>query len=178
MVSPTVFGIVLLCFFLPWLEVSCQDHKILSASGIQLAVGTNTNNKATSVFESTQKKNIEIKSNILVAIALIAAIAALILSFLKGKKGIIGPAIAGGIGVISLLLFSYKVNNIAYEIANQVANETANETIINGTALGLSMASIIQLHYKIGFYLALIVFLLGIGVNIYLLVKEKKRSQL
>ncbi len=176
MISPTVFGIVLLCFFLPWLEVSCQNHEISSVNGIQIAVGKIANNKTTSMLESTQKKKIEFESYMFVTLALIAAVVALILSFLKGEKGIIGPIIAGGIGVISLLLFSYEVNDINNKIANRIANAIANVTT-NGTAsgiLGLSMASIIQLHYKIGFYLTLIGFLFGIGVNIYLLVKKKK----
>jgi hypothetical protein len=38
--SPAIYGVIILCFFLPWVSVSCQGQPIVTFSGFQLAKGT------------------------------------------------------------------------------------------------------------------------------------------
>ena len=38
--SPAIFGIVLICFILPFVTVSCQGQKLATLTGIQLITGT------------------------------------------------------------------------------------------------------------------------------------------
>jgi hypothetical protein len=38
--SPAIFVLVLICFFLPFMTFSCQGERVLSLSGIQLVTGT------------------------------------------------------------------------------------------------------------------------------------------
>ncbi len=38
--SPGLLGLIILCFFLPWVNIFCQNYKIASISGIQFVTGT------------------------------------------------------------------------------------------------------------------------------------------
>lgn len=40
MLSPVVFLLALVCFFLPFATFSCQGQRVLSVSGIQLVTGS------------------------------------------------------------------------------------------------------------------------------------------
>ena len=164
--SPAIFGIALICFFLPWVNVSCQGQKVITLSGIQLVTGTTI--EEPKMFRelkgfshpyikepgrSSEEYN-KIKGEVLAILTFLATIGGLSLSFLKRKKGTLGPAIAGGIGTILLLLLSAKLNNDIFQ---------------QGQGL-------LQLDYRIGFYLTLILFLLAIGVNVYSIVQVKEGS--
>lgn len=39
-ISPVILGIALICFFLPWINVSCQGEKVGTFTGIKLVTGT------------------------------------------------------------------------------------------------------------------------------------------
>ncbi len=161
--SPAIFGIALICFFLPWVNVPCQGQKVITLSGIQLVTGATIEEpkffrelKSSShpyIKEprgSSEEYN-KTKGEVLAIFALIATISGLSLSFLKSKKGTLGPAITGAIGTILLLMLSAKLNNDIFQ---------------QGKGL-------LQLDYRIGFYLTLILFLSAIGVNVYSLVQVK-----
>lgn len=158
--SPALFGLALICFFLPWVTVSCQGHKIISLNGIQLVTGTTI--EEPKVFKELEglyshiekpgrSSDNKIKGSILAMFALLASIGGIGLSFLRGKKGFLGPAIAGITGVISLIALSERLNN---------------KILQEGGGL-------LQLDYRAGFYLTLILFLSATGVNIYSIVPGK-----
>jgi len=166
--SPAIFGIALICFFLPWVNVSCQGQKVITLSGIQLVTGTTIEEpKMFSELKgsshpylkeprrSSEEYN-KIKGEVLAILTFLAAIVGLSLNFLKGKIGTLGSAIAGGIGTILLLLLSAKLNNDIFQ---------------QGRGL-------LQLDYRIGFYLTLILFILAIGVNVYSIVQVKVVSSI
>lgn len=164
--SPAIFGIVLICFFLPWVNVSCQGQKIATFSGIQLVTGTTIEEPkmfrelkgfshpyADELRRSSKQAN-KIEGELFAILAFLAAIGGLSSGFLKRKMGTLGPAIAGGTGTILLLLLSAKLNNDIFQ---------------QGQGL-------LQLDCRIGFYLTLILFLSTIGVNMYPMVYGKMWS--
>src|ERR1041384_8708077 len=79
--SWSLFAVVLLCFFLPFFEVSCQGHKLLSVSGLQLAFGMDV--PEPTIFGPPKTRSVPGDS--LVLLTFLLAGAGLGLSFVKGK---------------------------------------------------------------------------------------------
>jgi len=150
--SPAIFGIALICFFLPWVNVSCQGQKVATFSGIHLVTGTTV--EQPQMFGPAEER--KIGGETLAILVLLSACAGLALSFLKDKKGVMGSAVTGGMGVIFLLFLKSKLDN-------DILRETG----------GMS-----QLDYGAGFYLALLLFLSAIGVNAYSMAQGKGISLL
>lgn len=96
--SPAIFGIVIICFFLPFINISCSGQKIATLSGIQLVSGTTMEGR-------------KINPEPWAVVAFISSIAGLGLSFMKSRKSSILAAVSGAIGVISLLLLKAKIDN-------------------------------------------------------------------
>lgn len=139
--SPAIFGIALICFLLPWVNVSCQGQKVASFTGIQLVTGTTV--EEPQMFGPKKEK--KVNGEPLAILTFLAVITGLVLGFLKNKKGATISAVVGGIGTIILLLLKSKLDN-------DVLRETGG---------------MLQLDYGIGFYFTLILFLSAIVVNVY-----------
>jgi membrane-bound ClpP family serine protease len=108
--SPAVFGIILICFFLPWVNVTCQGQNAATFSGIQLVTGT-----------TVQQQNQTIKSEPLAVAVLVLTILGLALSFLKDNKSSIIPGIIGVAAFILLLLLKSKIDASNQNIQVQYA---------------------------------------------------------
>jgi hypothetical protein len=107
--SPAIFGIILICFMLPWVNLSCQGQNAATFSGLQLATGT-----------TVQQQNQEVKSEPLAVAVLVLTILGLALSFLKDKKSSIIPCIIGAAAFILLLLLKSKIDTDASNHSIQV----------------------------------------------------------
>ncbi len=141
--SLAIFGIVLVCFFLPFITVSCQGQKITTLTGIQLVTGTTI--EQPSMFGKKQVQ--KVSGEPLAALVFLCAAFGLGSSFIKGKKSAIAPAAAGGIGLISLLMLKLKLDN---------------EILREGKGM-------LELEYGVGFWVVLILFLIAIVLNVYLM---------
>jgi hypothetical protein len=164
--SPALFGIALICFLLSWVTVSCEGKKLVTLSGINLMTGTTieepkkfraargyTYPHAEELKQYFEEGN-KTKREALAILAFLVAIGGLGLSFLKGRKGMLGPAVAGAIGAILLFILSVKLNN---------------DILKEGEGL-------LHLYYRVGFYLTLFLFLSAIGVNVYSMMPGKMSS--
>jgi predicted histidine transporter YuiF (NhaC family) len=108
--SPAIFGLVLICFMFPWVNMSCQGQKNeVTISGFQLATGT-----------TIQEQNQKVKSEPLAVAVLVLTILGLALSFLKDKKSSIIPGIIGVAAFILLLLLKSKIDTDASNQSMQV----------------------------------------------------------
>jgi hypothetical protein len=96
-ISPAILGIALICFFLPWAEISCQGHKVATVNGFQLATGTTIEGQKT-------------KGEVLAVLALLSTVAGLILCFSKDRIKSLILLILSGIGTIMLLLLKVKLD--------------------------------------------------------------------
>jgi hypothetical protein len=146
--SPALFGLVLFCFFLPFMDISCGGEKVVTLTGIQLVTGTSIEQE--DAFGNTKREKIEREP--LVIVVLLAAIAGLGLSFIKTGKSAIFPAISGGIGFCLLLIFKTKVDQ---------------EVLKEGEGF-------IRVGYVIGFWLMLLLLLSATGLNTFVFYKRKK----
>jgi hypothetical protein len=67
---PILFGVVILCFFLPFINVSCSGQKVMSITGVQMVTGTTFDEP--SLFGETSKSH-KAKAEPLAAIILFLA---------------------------------------------------------------------------------------------------------
>lgn len=138
-ISPAILGIALICFFLPWINVSCQGEKVGTFTGIQLVTGKTIEQRG--MFGERQVEEVEPEP--LAIATFICVIVGLGLSFLKSRQSAIAPAIVSTGGLVLLLLLKSK-------ITNDVLRE-------GGGA--------IQVGYSVGFWLTLLFIIFAIGLN-------------
>lgn len=166
--SPAVFGLAIICFFLPFTHISCSGQRFATLTGIQLVTGTTIGDSETDSAQSngypftrpgetisTDRKDEKIDPEPLAIFALCSAIAGLCLSFVKDKNWTIAAAVAGGVGLIFLLLLKAKIDN---------------DVLKEGEG-------IVQVEYAFGFWLLLVLFLSAIGLNAYLYLPESKQER-
>jgi len=107
--SPVVFGIVLICFMLPWVNLSCEGHNPAAFSGIQLVTGT-----------TVEQQNQKVKSEPLAVAILVLTVLGFALSFLKDNKSSIIPGIIGAAAFTLLLMLKSKIDTDASNQSIQV----------------------------------------------------------
>ncbi len=145
--APVSYILALLCFLLPFVQISCGGQKLASLTGVQLMTGTEikpptelfgmkANSGDLKVTSSGQKTD----PNWFAAMAFIAGVAGVILAVVKtGRAGLVG-GIAGAGGAVSLLVM--RVN-------------------ISGEMGKTPMGAAFVIDYQIGYYLALFLFIFG-----------------
>jgi hypothetical protein len=151
-ISPAIFGIILICLFLPFVTVSCQSQKLVTLTGVQLATGTKV--EYPRLFEK-QKRQEEIPADPGASFILVSACIGLGTSLLRSKKTAIVPAIAGAVGSGLLLMTKTKIDN---------------EVLKQGKAL-------LQVNYEIGFWMSFFLFILATVFNAYIFFQGKNHQQ-
>lgn len=146
-ISPAIYGIALICFFLPFIDVSCSGQKIGSFTGIQLVTGITIEQSV--MWEEGRAQKVDREP--LAIAAFISAFMGLGLSFIKSRKSSIAPAVMGAAGVILLLLLKSKIDS---------------EVLRQGEGM-------IQVEYGIGFWLTFLSFLSAAVLNVVLAMQSK-----
>ena len=128
-VSSLGAGVAVLCFFLPWVMVSCGNQPIASFSGWQLAAGTSVG----SGFGASQLPGTPI-----LFLALLAGAVVLALAYLALRRGRLtrldgfGPI---GLGSLTLLVLFAQFNTMQGEMGQQGVTATTQYGLW-GTVLG------------------------------------------
>ena len=141
-ISPAIFGIIVICFFLPFINVSCSDQKLMSFTAFQMVTGT-TIQQPSMFGENTERQEVDPEP---LAIAIFACvIAGLLLSFIKNRKTAILPLICAIVGIATLLMLKSKIDN-------DVLNEGGG---------------ILQIDYVFGFWSILLLLIIAVLLNGY-----------
>ncbi|MDY0081793.1 MAG: hypothetical protein RBR74_01290 [Ignavibacteriaceae bacterium] len=151
--SPGFYGVIILCFFLPFVNLTCSGQKIMSLSGFQLITGTEIN--ASGMLGDFSEKNVpsdkkEVDPQPLALFALISAIAGLGLSFVRKKMTALITVVISVIGFIFLILL--KIN-------------------LDGD-VELSAQNVLSLDYQLGYWIAVLLFI-GSAIVQWLVFKEE-----
>jgi hypothetical protein len=146
-ISPALFGVALICFFMPFVSLSCEQRQITSFTGIELAIGKKI--KSPSLFGQPRKER-EIPSEPLAAMALLSGVVGLGTSFIKAKKSAVVSAGAGTAGFILLLMVKAKIDDAVVKQGS-----------------GIILAS-----YGFGFWLTFLLFLSATVLNLYSLIEK------
>lgn len=142
------FGLILILFLMPFINVSCGGMINIPLSGMDLASGTTIETK--DPF-SGKKDNHKVNAEPFAAVALGAAVLGLLAGFANGKPARIVNAISGGAGVIFLLL-----------LKNKMARDLMRE---GGWMLSIT--------YEAGFWMVMVLFMLAAGLSIYSISESK-----
>lgn len=135
--SPPVFGVILLCFLLPFITISCEGEEA-TFTGVQLATGRGLDEVSPSLLE-----HVTIPDPFVI-IALLCAAAGLLLGFVRGRRAPLWAAVAGSLGAIAL------------------ATEAPFQ------AFGVD-----SLEERLGYRLAVLVFLVGVALSDVILARAK-----
>lgn len=156
--SPAFYGVIILLFFLPFVNLSCSGQTIMSLTGFQLITGaeySEANMFGENMFGNTNKSemknNREIESQPLALFAFIMAVAGLIISLNKKKLMYLICLIISALGAVFLFLLKLNIDSDA-ELGGQ---------------------GIIKLEYQAGYWLSLLLFI-ATAVMFWLTFKERK----
>ncbi len=158
-ISPVLFLLAVLCFFLPFVSFTCQGQSIATISGMDLITGTKIEKFEMQKFDDQQSnpeldKEREVNSEPLAVAAFIFALTGIVVSFIPRytRKFSI---IAGALGVLMLLFL---------------------RSSIGGEVTGDFDFNIIEVSYEWGYYLALIFFIGAFILNLYLMISKNKAA--
>jgi len=107
--SPVLFGVALLGYFLPFVTVSCQGQKVASFTGTELVFGTTV--QQPQMFGPPEAHRID--GEPLAVLAFLGCLAGLGLGFAKSRNSEIGTAVVAGITFIVLMLLRSKLEDQA-----------------------------------------------------------------
>jgi hypothetical protein len=139
-INKGIFGVILICFFMPFLTLSCQSQDLMTLSGVQL--GTGATMAQPSLYSSAQAR--QIPGEPLATLAIVSAGAGLATAFvLKHRKELIGSTAAGAVGAIVMLALKSKIDG-------------------NILQQGQGM---IRVKYEFGFWLTFLLFVAATGLN-------------
>jgi hypothetical protein len=147
--SVLIFVGSMLCFFLPFVTVSCGGIKAFTLTGGQLAIGTTLTQPQPFGAPQTQK----VAADPFAALAAVCGLAGIGLSLI-GRKVAAGSAICGSLGTISLLIMRSRL-----------------DAQLQKQGEGMAQAS-----YEAGYTLALLLLAAGAAWNIYLTIQSNKNA--
>jgi hypothetical protein len=154
--NPIFFVIIIICFFLPFFNITCQQQKITSVTGFELVSGTtiSTNglNKgltSTSIPELNNTKNESVSPEPLALIALLLAVTGLVISFYQ-RFSDIGSGAIGLLGAISLIFLN---SVIADDLLGKVHNQPLAVECAFGYYIALIFFIILLLYNAYAFYM-------------------------
>lgn len=160
--SPALFLLVALCFFLPFVSFTCQGQKLATITGMELVTGTKIEKfEMEKVDEQQKSPDLDNERNVdsepLAVAAFIFALIGIVVSIIPRYSKVIS-LIAGALGVLSLLFL---------------------RSGIGADLPGDSDFKILEVTYEWGYYLALILFIVAFLINLYpLRVRNKIISDL
>jgi hypothetical protein len=155
--SPAFYGVILLLFFMPFVNLSCSGQTIMSLTGFQLITGAEYSGQNMfgqdtpgSMDNANSKEKREIDSQPLALFALLAAIVGLAVSFIRKKFIALLNLIISSLGAIFLILLKFNMDS----------------------DVDLSGQGVIKLEYQAGYWLTILVFICA-AVVFWLIFKEK-----
>jgi hypothetical protein len=167
--SSTFFGVILVCFFTPFMEISCNEIKVASPSGWHFITGdvNKAYNKKNPLVKRMFDESLENKDpfsdnvkgkqpNIFLIITFMSVIVGLLESGFKWNR--ISLSIISLIGLIGHLGFYFFAKNRIHEKMDELAN-TANRQVIT---------NFINFDFTVTFWLVALLLIAIAAFNIHL----------
>lgn len=152
-ISPSLFGVIIISFFMSFFTIKCNHEKVVDVKGIHLVMGQSIDTEDSTIFK--QKKGRVIDPNIFAIIAFIAAVAGTGIYFLRIGKKEVATAIIAATGLLSLLALRLQLHD-----QTQQQND--------GPQFEIKAVA------QVGFYLATLSYLAIMALNIARIKKRKK----
>ncbi|NIT36783.1 MAG: hypothetical protein GTN49_09820 [candidate division Zixibacteria bacterium] len=143
--APAVLGLAVICFALPFVDVSCAGTKVGTVSGFDLVTGS-------SVGEE------EINPNWWVVAAFVCAALGVVFTIFRRRILSILTAVTSVVGVVCLLIFRGDVNSKLAAFTKEAAKESD---------IGGAVAGMFTVDYRYGYWLVFILLLIGAAVRLF-----------
>ncbi|HKB87990.1 MAG TPA: zinc ribbon domain-containing protein [Ignavibacteriaceae bacterium] len=158
-ISPALFLLAALCFFLPFVSFTCQGQTIATVSGMELITGTKIEKFEMEKFDDQQtnpdlNEDRDLRSEPLAVAAFIFALCGIIVSLIPHYSRMLS-IITGALGALMLLFL---------------------RSSIGGEVTGDFDFKIIEVSYEWGYYLSLIFFISPFALNLYNMITENRSA--
>jgi hypothetical protein len=169
--SSVAFGVGVLLFFMPFLDIKCNTMVLQKVSGVQLATGfeiksPGSDNTVIGGLENMSdddakltKKGEKKEPNLLALAALILGVTGLVLSLLNAKTGGTGGIITGILAAIALIATMIDVKSQVKTGIPDLRNRPRGDNASEFDKLGDSIY--IAVDFTPWFYIAVIAFLVA-----------------
>jgi hypothetical protein len=175
-ISPALFALVVLCFFMPFISISCQnpmsggDIELVKMNGLEVAMGKEIKmpggdsmglpSSKTTTKNSSKPQSVP--SNPIAGIIFGIACAGIAVGFIAVPQQYIVQAGLGSLGALMLVVLKLTVDsNLASELKKASGGSTMNMPIVA--------------TYGMGYWLAFLSFLGAVGLNGYFIYQEKNK---
>ncbi|MBW4616223.1 MAG: hypothetical protein KME21_23705 [Desmonostoc vinosum HA7617-LM4] len=149
-VSASLFAVILICFFLPFVTVSCDNRPVFQMSGVEMATGKTV---STPDIFGSQTQSQKIPGDSRAALVFAAAALGIGTSLIKIRKSSLISAGIGAFGLVMLL-------SLKSEIDKQIINN------------GASYAGF-KADYGVGFWGSILLFISAACLNIWLFFQKR-----
>jgi len=169
--SSVAFGIGVLLFFMPFLEIRCNNMTLQKVTGVQLATGfevkgPGSDNSLAGSFEKMDRDDSRLARNggkndpnMLALAALALGIIGLVLSLFDKKGGVTGGVITGALAVVALIATLIDVKRKVKMDMPEFGNKSGDAGETDFEKLGDSMY--LAVDFTPWFYIAVIAFAAG-----------------
>ena len=169
--ASVAFGIGVLLFFMPFIDIKCNNMTLQTVTGAQLATGfeikgPGSDNSLVGSFEKMDTDDNKInrrgekrEATLFAMAALGLGIIGLVLSFLDKKGGLTGGVITGILGVAALIATLIDIKRKVKMDMPELGNKTRSTGATDFDKLGDSMY--IAVDFTPWFYIAVIAFAAG-----------------
>jgi hypothetical protein len=169
--ASVAFGIGVLLFFMPFIDIKCNNMTLQTVTGAQLATGfevkgPGSDNSLVGSFEKMDNDDNKINrrgekkdANMFALAALGLGIIGLVLSLLDKRGGLTGGVIMGILGVVALMATLIDVKRKVKMDMPELGNRTSSTGTSDFDKLGDSMY--IAVDFTPWFYIAVIAFAAG-----------------
>ncbi len=158
-VSPSLFLLAALCFFLPFVSFTCQGQRIATITGMELITGTKIEKFEMEKLDTGQTnpdldKERDVNSEPLAVAAFIFALVGIVVSLIPRYSRMLS-LIAGALGALMLLFL---------------------RSSIGGEVTGDFDFKIIEVSYRWGYYFSLLLFIAAFALNLYQVISENRAA--
>ena len=169
--SSVAFGIGVLLFFMPFLDIKCNTMILQKVSGVQLATGfeiksPGSDNTLVGSFEKMDDGDTKVSTkgekkepNLLALAALMLGVVGLVLSLLNAKAGGTGGMITGILAAVALIATMIDVKSKLKAEMPDLRNRARGNDLSGFDKLGDSIY--IAVDFTPWFYIAVIAFLVA-----------------
>jgi len=160
---PALFGVIIFCFLLPFVNLTCSGQTVMTLTGFQLITGAEVDQSGLfnqpgmfdqQGMQDQQSENQSVDAQPLALFALFAAILSLAVSFIRKKTTAFICMIISALGCIFLLLLKINMDS---------------DAAANGEG-------IVQLEYQFGYWFSFLLFILGAVLH-WTVFREKPKSE-
>jgi hypothetical protein len=157
--SPSAFGIAVICFAMPFMAIKCGDETLLTVSAYDVAVGgvypKHLEGKTKDVDEEEKEDTKYKPANILMSVALPALVLAALCALLPNKMALASTLAFGGAGALTTILY-------------RIQSSWSFKAAMNPTSAGdFDFSGLMRLDWRYGFWCIVLFSLAGLITRIY-----------